>query len=524
MAELRSDGQQDAGVALKPYKNAPRDRLDEEILSRMWESRIVGLSFAFVRGGEVIRAGGYGWADLEKEKPAGPDTIYRIASVSKTITATALMQLWERGLFDLDDDIGSYLGYPVRNPKYPDDKITFRMLLTHTSSILDSGGYEQALRSPQPPLLRDLLVPGGRAYTPATWGDYRPGTRFNYSNFGAGIVGALVEVLSGERFNIYAKNHIFAPLGMDAGYELGDIERLEKVAVLYRPAGDDRFVPSADLIREGEIPQRRPLLPLGNYYIGPAGSVRSSVLDLAKFMIAHMSGGAYRGVRILGKKAVDLMHQLHWFGFGLGGMFRKMGLFFHITDAFAGRLLRGHPGEAYGLVGDMYFDRNEGTGVILMVNGGYYTTLVSGFTDIEEDVLNKVYIELAGKAVRRTKVAILRLGSSEALADGRSLFSPVPPEEKPGDVYIPAGVLADLMDAYIESKEDGASVFLLRRGISVSAEIGRCWLDADGQRISLSTPAYLKGGHVMLPFVTVARAFGGEVDYRDGEITAVLQA
>lgn len=517
MAELRSDG-----VALKPYKNAPRDRLDEEILSSMRELSIVGLSAAFVKGGEVLWSGGYGWADLEKEKPAAPDTIYRIASVSKTITATALMQLWERGLFDLDDDIGSYLGYPVRNPKFPEEKITFRMLLTHTSSILDSGGYEQALRASQPPLLRDLLVPGGKAYSPATWGDYRPGTRFNYSNFGAGIIGALVEVLSGERFNSYAKNHIFAPLGMDAGYELADIEHLEKLAVIYKPVGDNRFVPSADLIREGEIPQRRPLLPLGNYYIGPAGSVRASVLDLAKFMIAHMSGGTYRGVRILRRKTADLMQQLHWFGCGLGGMFRKMGLFFHITDAFAGRLLRGHPGAAYGLVGDMYFDRDEETGVVLMVNGGYYSALVSGFTDIEEDALNKVYIELAGKAVQRTKVVLLRLGSSEAVVDGRTLLSPVLPEEKPGDVYIPAGILADLTDAYIESREDGSGVFLLRRGISVSAEIGSYWLDADGQRVSLSTPAYLKGGHVMLPFVTVVRLFGGEVSYRDREISAVL--
>lgn len=517
MAELRSEG-----VALRPYPNTPRDRLDEEILSLMWELKIVGLSAAFVKGGEVVWSGGYGWADLERGRPAEPDTIYRIASVSKPITATALMQLWERGMFDLDDDIGDYLGYPVRNPRYPDDKITFRMLLTHTSSILDQGGYEAALRAPQPPLLRDLLAPGGRAYTPATWGDYRPGSRFNYSNFGAGIIGALVEVLSGERFNEYAKNHIFRPLGMDAGYELADIERLEKLAVIYRPAGDARFFPSADLLREGEAPQRRPLLPLGNYYIGPAGSVRASVLDLAKFMISHMSGGEYRGVRILRRKTADLMHQLHWYGFGLGGMFRKMGLFFHITDAFAGRLLRGHPGEAYGLVGDMYFDRQEATGVILMVNGGYYSTLVSGFTDIEEEALNKVYAWLAGKAQWRTKVIVLRLGSSEAVADGRSVFSPVPPEEKPGDVYVPAGFLADLTDAYIEPKEDGQGVFLMRRGISVTAVIGRYQLDADGQQLPLSTPAYLKGGHVMLPFVTIARVFGGDVSYRDRVITATL--
>lgn len=509
-------------VPFKHYKNVPRDRLDEEILARMTESRIVGLSAAFVRDREVVWSGGYGWADLEKEKPAVPDTIYRIASVSKPITATALMQLWERGAFDLDDDISGYLGYPVRNPKYPDVEITFRMLLTHTSSILDKGGYEQALSAPQPPLLRDLLVPGGKAYNPATWGDYRPGTGFNYSNFGAGIVGALVEVLSGENFDLYTQNHIFKPLGMDAGYELADIEHLERLAVLYKPAGDDRFVPAGDSLREGETPRRRLRLPLGNYYIGPAGAVRTSVLDLAKFMIAHMNGGVYQGVRILRRETADMMQQMHWFGWGLRGMFRQMGLFFHITDALAGRRLTGHPGEAYGLVGDMYFDRDEGTGIILMINGGYYRTLISGFTDIEEDVMGKIYIGLAGPAAPVRRVITLRIGNSRAVVNGRSVFSPVTPDAKPGDIYIPAITLADLLQAFIEFQEDTGTLTLTRRGRVVSARAGSNWLETDGRRVPLTTPVYSIEGLIMLPCVTVARLFGGDVVYRDGEITVIL--
>ncbi len=397
MEDFKDPGDDSAReVPFKPYVNVPRDRLDEAILARMYEAKIVGVSAAFIQNVRVTWTGAYGWADLEKEKPAAPDTIYRIASVSKPITATALMQLWERGLFHLDDDIGAYLGYPVRNPNYPEVKITFRMLLTHTSSILDAGGYENALTAPQPPLLKDLLVPGGEAYTPATWGNYRPGTRFNYSNFGAGIIGALVEVFSGEHFDRYALNHIFRPLGMDASYVVADLACLEKLAVLYKTTGNDRFYPACDYFKKGEVPRRRPYLPLGNYYIGPAGAVRTSVPDLAKFMIAHMNGGVYQGVRLLRKDTVDLMQQIHWYGFGLNGFFRQMGLFLHITDALAGRRLTGHPGEACGLVGDMYFDRDENTGVIFMANGGYYRTLNSGFTDIEEAVINKVYRELGG--------------------------------------------------------------------------------------------------------------------------------
>lgn len=386
-----------ADIPFKAYANVPRDALDEAILARMYESRIVGASAAFVEGGRVIWAGGYGWADLVKEQPAAPDTIYRIASISKVVTATALMQLWERGLFNLDDDIGPYLGYPVRNPNFPEDRITFRMLMTHTSSILDNGGYEQALGSPRPPLLRDLLVPGGEAYTEETWGKFRPGTNLVYSNFGTGIIGALVEVLSGERFDRYALNHIFRPLGMDAGYVAADLANFHKLAVLYKTSGGDMFYPACDYYPDGPRPPRREYaLPPGNYYIGPAGAVRSSVQDLAKFMIAHMSGGVCGGARILKSDTVDLMQQTHFHGHGLEGFFKNVGLSFHITGALAGRRLTGHAGEAYGLLSDMYFNRDEQVGVIFITNGGYYRFQPGGYTDIEESVINTIFERLAG--------------------------------------------------------------------------------------------------------------------------------
>ncbi|MDD4169437.1 MAG: serine hydrolase [Desulfotomaculaceae bacterium] len=383
-------------VGLKPYPNVPQNDLDAAILAEMRKNQSVGISAAFIRDSQVVWAKGYGWANLEDSRPAGPDTIYRIASISKTITATALMQLWELGLFRLDDDIGDYLGYRVSNPHYPNDKITYHMLLTHTSSILDTGGYAAALTSPNRPLLQEILVPSSAADSNLTWGAYRPGTRFNYSNFGVGIMGALVEMVSGQPFEQYTIEHIFQPLGMDAGYAAADIVNFSKIAVLYNPSANGRFYPSFDYYLEGQKPPRRVSpLPLGNYYIGPAGSVRSSVSDLAKFMMAHMNAGVYDGVRMLKRDTVELMQQIHWHGYGLEGFFRQMGLMFHITDALAGRWLTGQAGEASGLVSDMYFDRNEKNGIIFMTNGGYYQLLMSGYTNIEAFVINRVYARFA---------------------------------------------------------------------------------------------------------------------------------
>jgi CubicO group peptidase (beta-lactamase class C family) len=253
------------------YKQ-PNTKLDSAILAEMTKYNIVGTSAAFVQDGKVIWSNGYGWADLEREKLVTPDTIFRVASISKSITATALMQLWEKGKFGLDDDISNYLGFNIRNPKYPNDKITFRMLLTHTSSLLDgsdSGGYLKAINASNPPPLIDLLVPGGNAYSSLTWGDYRPGSSFNYSNFGIGVIACLIEKISGERFDQYAMHHIFRPLGMDASYDVADIANLDRVAVLYKPSSDGKnFIPAADYFREGETPQKQVYrLPLGNYYI-----------------------------------------------------------------------------------------------------------------------------------------------------------------------------------------------------------------------------------------------------------------
>lgn len=499
-------------VTLKPYPNVPQNTLDAEILGEMHRSQIAGISAAFVKDNRVVWANGYGWADLEKSRPVGPDTIYRIASISKTITATALMQLWELGLFRLDSDISSYLGYPVRNPHYPDDKITFHMLLTHTSSILDSGGYAAALSSPHPPLLSELLVPGSEAYSSLTWGDYRPGTQFNYSNFGVGIIGALVEILSGERFDQYAINHIFGPLGMDASYVPADIVNYEKIAILYKTSGNSKFYPACDYYPEGQRPARRAYqYPLGNYYIGPAGAVRANALDLAKFMLAHMNGGSYDGVRILRRDTVDLIQQIHWYGFGLEGLFRQMGLIFHITDTLAGRRLTGHAGEACGLVSDMYFNRGENNGIILMTNGGYYQFLRSGYTNIEEAVFNRIYAQLAGPTRPLPRVVTAVPGVSKLVVNGRQIFYPVTPDVQAGDFFIPALSLADALKTTIEFERD---TLTLSKGFNtLTALVGEPYLFINDNPIKLESPIYTKEGYIMLPLIKVSEAFGASVSY-----------
>ena len=204
--------------------------LKMEVLMKL--SKFPSLSACIIEGDEVTWSKGYGFYDLESKKPATENTIYNIASITKTITGSALMQLWEQGLFDLDENVNNYLPFNLRNPYFPDDPITFRMLLSHSSSLNSETGengfkyYFWFNFSGDPPLsfypypwLEEHLVPGGKWYYSARWSDsYYPGQYLMYANVNFDLVAYLVEIISGKPFLEYCDENIFLPLKM---YEIG---------------------------------------------------------------------------------------------------------------------------------------------------------------------------------------------------------------------------------------------------------------------------------------------------------------
>lgn len=113
-------------------------QLDSFIVNTMDSYHIPGVAACVVKDDRVIWTGAYGWANFEDSIQVADTTVFKLASVSKPYTGTALMQLYQEGFFDLDDDINDYLPFVVVNPNFPDSVINFRMLLTHTSSINDN--------------------------------------------------------------------------------------------------------------------------------------------------------------------------------------------------------------------------------------------------------------------------------------------------------------------------------------------------------------------------------------------------
>ena len=306
---------------------------------------------------EVIWSKGYGYYDLENQKPTNEDILYLQASVSKTVTATALMQLYEKGLFDLDDDINDYLPFELRNPNHPDDPITIKMVLSHRSSLADDNIHWVALSylpgDPDVegfpyPWLEDYLVPGGSGYSSTTWSKAKPGEKYYYANIGFSIIAYLVEMLSGQNFNQYCKENIFEPLQMhNSSFRLRDHD-IDYVAVPYEYKNDDYF--------------RHP--HYGIHILHAAITLRTSVEEYSHFIIAHMNDGVWNNVRILNKSTVDLMHMAHFspedkFNYGLG---------WTITRQEDGTIKYGHSGGYVGVLDLVTIRPEQDIGIIIFSN------------------------------------------------------------------------------------------------------------------------------------------------------------
>ena len=391
----------------------PAQSLDVQLKAIFTDHQLMGMSVVKICNGTVDFSKGYGWADYDDQRPVTDSTLYRIASISKAVTATALMTLYDQGLFGLDDDISTTLGYSLRNPGFPTTPITFRMLLAHTSSIRDGvlyGNFLGATYSSNPPSVSAYFLPGGTYFSSSAFGSKKPGTFFTYSNANYGLIATLIEKLSGQRFDVYCREKIFAPLDMQASFNLADLPNPCNVAALYR------FQNGQWVAQQDELDCQPPVLPnLSGYVVGtngfvfaPQGGLRTSANDLAKFLLMHFHLGTLDSTTILAPATAALMRSPQWQYNGVNGndyygLFKSWGLGLHLTTnapgadlVFPDRPMIGHAGEAYGLISDMYFD-TFGNGVIFITNGsknGYSTAPGSAFYTVEAEVYAAVAADL----------------------------------------------------------------------------------------------------------------------------------
>ena len=374
-----------------------------------------GLSVVAIRGGEIVYRQHLGSKRLASDgKPARPiddDTLFRVASVSKFVTALGAMKLVEQGKLSLDADIGTYLGYRLRNPSFPNQAITLRMLLTHTSSLRDEGGFKFAPEVD----LKEVLLPGGPYYGKGAMWDTRhaPGAWFEYVNFNWGLIATVMEAASGERFDRLMRRLVFDPMDLKAGFYLADFApaRIDDVATLYRKRekdGDETWDPNGPWVAQADdFDHAAPSAPAGlagyragsnGTVFGPQGSLRISTGDLARIMLMLMHGGRDGHRQILAPQTVATMFSRQWTlqpdgtngspngdGGSYRGLYQAWGLGNqHFTDtsmvrdghASGDRLVQGggfkgvgHLGWSWGLNALFVFDPVKQDGMIYVSTG-----------------------------------------------------------------------------------------------------------------------------------------------------------
>ncbi len=364
---------------LRAEAEAETESLDDFIEAERRRLRIPGLAACIIKDGRVVWSKGYGWANVAKQMPMDPDLVLQnIGSISKTIVATAVMQLWEKGKFQLDDDVSEYLPFAVKSPEYSNTPITYRLLLTHRSGIADSQAYGSSYASgdPRQPLeawLKDYFTPGGRYYDQkANFHPWKPGKKSAYSNVAFGLLGYLVERASGESLPDYTRKNIFEPLGMKrTGWMLSEID-VAAHAVPYIPMGDgDSSSEEIDVYRKfgllGGEPERdatggayQPLC-LYSFPNYPDGALRTTVNQLARLLMAYANDGSYGSAQILKPDTVRLMLTPQ------AATSPQQGLCW-VTDLREGRRHWGHNGADPGIRTNMSFCSADGGGVIVFVN------------------------------------------------------------------------------------------------------------------------------------------------------------
>lgn len=257
--------------------------LDGIVSLQLETEDIAGATVSIVKDGKLLLAKGYGYADMKTRAPVlAESTMFRVGSISKLTVWTAVMQLVEQGVLDLDADVNAYLDFKI--PATFAKPVTLRHLMTHR------GGFEETLKALGAQNKGTVdLAKYLHDHLPAQL--FEPGTLPGYSNYGAALAGYVVQRVSGSPFETYAEDNIFKPLGM-------------KYSTLRQPLPKDL----APHMSSGYRLASDDAMPFEIINAYPAGSQSSGAVDIAKFMVAHLSEGALANARILRPETVTLMH------------------------------------------------------------------------------------------------------------------------------------------------------------------------------------------------------------------------
>ena len=336
-----------------PKKPTP---LDQFILAGMKEAKVPGLAALTIKEGKIFWAGYYGWANIKDKQPVTKDTLFQLASISKTVTACMIMQQVEKGKLKLDADINTLLPFKVRNPKHAHKPITLRQLLTHTSGIRDNwnvledtwvknGDFPKPLGKS---LLAYLREDGEFFSAKKSFYSWAQGTTNQNSTVGFAQAAYVAAAQLNDNFAEQCEKGIFKPLGMDGATFRLVAANLKQVAMPY--AYRKKIGGFKALGHHG-------------YLDYPAGTLRTTAPHLARFLLMFMGEGKLGETRVLEAKTVAAMKKIQF-----PKIDKEQGIGWYYTR-LAGKQMIGHDGGDPGVVTQMLCQLKEGTGIIVLMNG-----------------------------------------------------------------------------------------------------------------------------------------------------------
>lgn len=351
------------------------DDVKTEITALMDEYHAIGVAVVVVKDNKIVYSYSFGYKNIEDSVPLRTTDLFRIASISKTFVGTAIMQLLEKKKLSLDDDVNRYLGFTIRNPKFPDIPITIKMLLCHRSSINDSQGYKTF----------DKINPVTDSQYSKCYSEYEPNSKYAYSNLNYNLLGAIIEKVTGERFDRYIYQNILSPLKLNGSFNVLDLDSLQFVRPYFINKNGvphysrDAFNPYLSELQDYKLGYSTPIL-------SPAGGMKLSAPDLAQYMMMHMNNGKNRGIRVLSRKNELLMRTppVKKQSYALS-LYRD-------GNIIPGEVLVGHTGGAYGFKTAMFFHPEKHYGFVVFSNG--YRDSDKGSEDFRSQVIRILYKKL----------------------------------------------------------------------------------------------------------------------------------
>jgi len=327
-------------------------------MDEMQAEHFPGVATVIVKNGEIVWLQCYGFADIENGITVTDSTQFLLASMSKLFTGTATMQLKEDGMLQLNNDINEYLPWPLNHPVQSTIPMTIQQLMTHTSSIKDNwSAMSNYYGYPDPTIsleacMQDYFTVTGQNYNAnQNFLSAPPGTVFNYSNMATALNGYITEIVSSMPFDDYCEEHIFEPLCMEkTAWHMADLDSNE-VARPYSYSNGN-FIAN-------------PHYGFADY---PDGQLRSSITDLANYMIAFLNGGSLGSNAILSPSSVSEMWTQQ-----IPSIESKQGLNWYkelLYHSGGETLLWGHNGGELGVSTDMYVDPESNIGLCVLSNGG----------------------------------------------------------------------------------------------------------------------------------------------------------